>query len=80
MAATCSNVRPSGRGLSTTAATAARHLDLGEANQEALATGDLPDQSKIWTSTTVTSSGLGVTPDYGFLTLPVGLTAGSASG
>jgi hypothetical protein len=39
-----------------------------------------PDQSKIWTSTTVTSSGLGVTPDYGFLTLPVGLTAGSASG
>jgi hypothetical protein len=39
-----------------------------------------PDQSKIWTSTTVTSSGLGVTPDYGFLTLPVGLTTGSASG
>ena len=31
-----------GRGLSTTAATAARHLDLGEADQEALATGDLP--------------------------------------
>ena len=62
MAATCSNVRPSGRGLSTTAATAARHLDLdlGEANQEALAQEISPDQSKIWTSTTVTSSGLGV--------------------
>jgi hypothetical protein len=66
MAATCSNVRPSGRGLSTTAATADRHLDLdldldlGEANQEALAQEISPDQSKIWTSTTVTSSGLGV--------------------